>query len=645
MCGIIGLAGGVRPELVPPLLARMSDQVAHRGPDHSGVWTDPGSPVALGHRRLAIIDLAPTGDQPMVSPSGRFVIVFNGEIYDHQEHRADLHERGSRLRGTSDTEVLLTLIESIGVESALTAVDGAFALAVWDREREELTLARDRIGEKPLYYGKIGGFFAFASELTAFSVLPDAPNRPDPGALAGYLQRGFVAGTTSILPGINKVPPGSTVRWTHRAGWGQPEAYWRLVDVAQSGVDQPLEHPGEALHELESLLAQSVRRRLIADVPLGAFLSGGIDSTTIVAIGQSVSERPLHTFTVSVGGASDEAEHAAQIARHLGTNHETLPLPELSPLDLAQTAIDIHDEPFADPSSMPMAVVCAAARKRVKVCLSGDGGDELFAGYNRHRVAVGTLAKVLALPGLPRRAFAAGLSALRPGTWNAIATVLGQPTLDMGTKAHKLATALRADSVSGAYESLAAQWDPSAVLVDPVPSAPTRVPHLLTESDLEQILLQEQTGLLPDDMLVKGDRASMSAGLELRLPLLEHRIVELSWRLPPQAKFRNGRGKWPLRWILEQHVPPSLWDRPKTGFDPPLADWLRGPLREWAHDLLSPNELSSHGLLRPEPISEMLTAHMSGRRNYDYQLWTILMLQGWLDKQNRNSQGVICDGV
>lgn len=635
MCGIVGLVGPPRPQSAQ-WLDLMSRCVAHRGLDRAGTWVDERAGVHLGHQRLSIIDLTDTGNQPMTSASGRYVIAFNGEIYDFQDHRQRLVDAGVMFRGRSDTEVLLALFEVHGVVKALTIVDGAFAFALWDRADGELVLARDRLGEKPLFYGQVDGLLAFASELTAIEALPGAPRGVDPAALAGYLEQGFVPGSASIMPGVSKVPPGTVVRWTHTVGLGDPEHYWDLTDAARRGLGDPISDPATAAEELERLLSDSIRRRLISDVPLGAFLSGGVDSTTIAALAQSVSGTPLRTFTVAVGGAGDESRYAARIAAHLGTAHETLELPDLDPLELARRAIDIHDEPFADPSSIPMSLVCSAARQRVTVCLSGDGGDELFAGYNRHRVAVGSLARAQQVPRPVRGAVAAGMLAVRPESWNRLARILRRPTVDVGTKAHKLAGVLAAPTLTDAYDSLARQWDPDEVLVD---APELREQHGAVElpgaTPLDHVLLREQGGLLPDDMLVKGDRTSMATGLELRLPLLDHHIVEFSWRLPAELKFRGGRGKWPLRQILDHHVPSELWDRPKTGFDPPLADWLRGPLREWAQDLLSPAALRSEGLLRPEPIALALDQHLSGARNNDYKLWTVLMLQGWLEKRDR----------
>lgn len=630
MCGLVGLVGPADGRLADEL-DRMSAAVAHRGPDDRGRWLDSEGGVGLAHRRLSIVDLSPAGHQPMTSADGRWVVVLNGEIYDHADHRHRLESQGRRLRGHSDTEVLVELIADLGAEAALSAVDGMFALAAWDRAERQLLLARDRMGEKPLYYGRVGPRFAFASELGALRRLPDAPRRPDPEALAAFLQLGFVPAPYSILPGIRKVPPGAMVRVGRDGVAGEPCGYWSLEQVVAAGLADPLTAGDRELVDLaETTLRSSVRRRLQADVPVGAFLSGGLDSSTIVALAQEVSSRPVRSFTVAVGGATDEAQAAARVAEHLGTEHTTLPLPELDAVKLAGRVSEVYDEPFADPSAMPTALLCAAARQHVTVALSGDSADELLGGYNRYRMATGGLSRLLALPAALRTGLAAGVRGISPAAWDRIGRVASVRTPDLGTKAHKLAGALSANDPLAAYRVLARQWDPRNVMVDPpslLPASPPQ-PHA---SALASMLLADQLRTLPDDMLVKVDRASMAVALEVRVPFLDHRFVELTWRLPDRAKVRDGRGKWLVREVLHRHVPEELWDRPKLGFDPPLATWLRGPLREWAHDLLAPGRLHQQGILRPEAVAAALAEHDSGRKNHDYPLWTLLMLEAWLD--------------
>ncbi|WP_281287986.1 asparagine synthase (glutamine-hydrolyzing) [Humibacillus xanthopallidus] len=631
VCGLVGLMARGSRSLVDDL-GRMSLAVAHRGPDDAGTWVDPEAGVALGHRRLSIVDLSAAGHQPMTSADGRWVLVLNGEIYDHADHRKWLEAEGLRLRGHSDTEVLLEFIAKRGVREAVSAVDGMFALAAWDRRDRTLVLARDTMGEKPLYFGRLGPSFVFASELTAIRRLPQASTEPDPQAVAAYLRWGFVPAPHSIVTGIGKLPPGCIVHVSATGEAGPPVPFWSLHYVATEGLSKPLKVPDRQLVELaDSALRESVQRRLVADVPVGAFLSGGVDSSTIVALAQQVSTRPVKTFTVAVGGDGDESESAARVASHLGTDHTTLPLPEMDAVKMALRAAAMHDEPFADPSSIPTALLCSAAREHVTVCLSGDGADELLGGYNRYQMAQGGLARMLALPRATRAAISRSLKAVPPTGWARVARIAPGQQVDVGTKVHKLAGVLSAHDPWGAYTILATQWDPEVAMTQAPWHSPLPGPALAGASALGSMLLADQLSTLPDDMLVKVDRASMAVGLEVRVPFLSHEFVELTWRLPDNAKMRHGRGKWLLREILSQYVPHQLWDRPKVGFDPPIAEWLRGPLREWSHDLLSPERLRGQGLLRPEPIAAALAEHDSGRRNNDYALWTVLMLQAWFD--------------
>nr|WP_245613785.1 asparagine synthase (glutamine-hydrolyzing) [Knoellia sinensis] len=610
----------------------MSVAVSHRGPDDSGQWLDADRGVALGHRRLSIVDLSPAGHQPMISADGRWVLVLNGEIYDHVEHRRSLEAEGVSFRGHSDTEVLLELIARRGPEQAFSAVDGMFALGVWDRLEQVLILARDRVGEKPLYYGRVAGAFAFASELGAIRRLPNVSTTPDPAALAEYLRYGFVPGPHSILPGFEKVPPGSVVRVSATGVPQKPVPYWSLAEVASQGLADPLDLTDrELLQVTDSALRQSVRRRLSADVPVGAFLSGGVDSSTVVALAQAVSSQPVRTYTVAVGGEADESTAAAAVARHLGTDHTTLELAQIDPLDLASRAASLYDEPFADPSGVPTALLCAAARQHVTVCLSGDGADEILGGYNRYRVADGPVSWLLAAPRPLRDGAARVITAGGPETWDRWGRRLPGRLPAVGTKAHKLAGLLAASSPMAAYRSLATQWDPASVMLAAPGGGADSVPLGSGASPLARMMLEDQLRTLPDDMLVKVDRASMAVALEVRVPFLDHRFVELTWRMPERAKVRKGQGKWLVREVLAQYVPRHLWDRPKVGFDPPVAEWLRGPLHDWSHDLLSPDRLRQQGLLRPEPIVKALADHNSGSRNNDYALWTILMLQSWLE--------------
>lgn len=632
MCGIVAMLTSDGRALESGIRT-MSTAVAHRGPDDDGTWFDLDTGVGLGHRRLSVIDLSPAGHQPMVSRDGRWVLVFNGEIYDAADHRTSLEAEGVGFRGHSDTEVLLELIARDGVAGAVSAVDGMFALAVWDRRSRTLTLARDRLGEKPLYYGRSGSALVAASELSAIRRLPQTSTDLDQHALAEYLRLGFVPAPLSIIAGVRKLLPGCTVTLHPGGAIGEPTPYWSLEEVAAAGLADPLDaSDAELTDTFEAALTTSVRRRLVADVPTGVFLSGGLDSSTVAALSQSVSASPVRTFTVAVGGAHDESDAAASVARHLGTEHTTIPVEDVDPVEAANHVPAIYDEPFGDPSAIPTAILCAATRQHVTVALSGDGADELFGGYNRYRIADGGLARALRAPRPLRTAVGRTAEAIPEPVWDAVGRVLPGSVPNLATKVHKTGAFLAAADPMTAFDSLVTQWDPAIALVAPPTSGSGRRVTAPTASGLlEQMLLHDQVLTLPDNMLVKVDRASMAVALEVRVPFLDHRIAELSWRMPQRAKVRNGAGKWVVREVLARHVPRELWDRPKMGFDPPLSTWLRGELQSWAHDLLSPERLRAQGLLKPGPIGNALAKHDSRQRNNDYALWTILMLQAWLE--------------
>lgn len=632
MCGIVAMLTSDGRALESGIRT-MSTAVAHRGPDDDGTWFDLDTGVGLGHRRLSVIDLSPAGHQPMVSRDGRWVLVFNGEIYDAADHRTRLETKGVRFRGHSDTEVLLELIARDGVAAAVSAVDGMFALAAWDRRSRTLTLARDRLGEKPLYYGKSGTALVAASELSAIRRLPQTSTDLDQHALAEYLRLGFVPAPLSIIAGVRKLLPGCTVTLHPGGAIGEPTPYWSLEEVAAAGLADPLDaSDAELTDTFEAALTTSVRRRLVADVPTGVFLSGGLDSSTVAALSQSVSASPVRTFTVAVGGAHDESDAAASVARHLGTEHTTIPVEDVDPVEAANHVPAIYDEPFGDPSAIPTAILCAATRRHVTVALSGDGADELFGGYNRYRIAHGGLARALRAPRPLRTVLGRTAEAIPESAWDAVGRVLPGSVPNLATKVHKTGAFLAAADPMTAFDSLVTQWDPAIALVAPPTSGSGRRVTAPTASGLlEQMLLHDQVLTLPDNMLVKVDRASMAVALEVRVPFLDHRIAELSWRMPQRAKVRNGAGKWLVREVLARHVPRELWDRPKMGFDPPLSTWLRAELHGWAHELLSPERLRTQGLLQPGPIGNALAHHDSRQRNNDYALWTILMLQAWLE--------------
>lgn len=646
MCGIVGYWSS-RGLAEPSLIEAMALQLRHRGPDDSGIWLDEAGEVGLGHRRLAIVDLSPAGRQPMVSHCQRYVLVYNGEIYNHAELRAQLEteHRRCRWRGHSDTETLLEAISAWGVETTLRRVVGMFAFAVWDRQERQLTLARDRMGEKPLYYGYQGGTFLFASELKALAVHPHFERRINPVALAVYLQLGYILAPLSIYEGIHKLPPGTllTLRESdvRQRVLPSPQPYWSLMD-AQS---EPPRDDREAVEQLDHLLRQSIRGQMVADVPVGAFLSGGIDSSTVVALMQAESSTPVRTFTVGFHEASyNEAPYARAVAAHLGTQHAEL---YLSPEE-AREAIPlmpvIYDEPFADPSQLPTFLVARFARQAVTVCLSGDGGDELFAGYPRYAFTVSLvkrLQRYAQMPNWLRGATVRLLESVPVPILNRLTPARYRRQLGGGRLSshhrRRLVRLLRmqAYTVPDVYRFLVTEGVSSCELlcsdlrVDLMKMMPTP-----TVSDpycaMSGIDLQTY---LPDDILVKVDRATMAVSLEARVPLLDHRIVEYAWHLPSHFKVRGGTSKWILRQVLYRYVPPALVERPKSGFGVPLHEWLRSSLREWAHDLLSEESLRRSGLLNPAPIRRRWQEHLADVHNWEFLLWSLLMFQGWYQNQ------------
>ncbi|MGZ8285466.1 MAG: asparagine synthase (glutamine-hydrolyzing) [Allosphingosinicella sp.] len=649
MCGIAGFIGGRFDhggQGARAILARMTGAIAYRGPDSAGAWLDPEPGVALGHRRLAILDLSPAGEQPMTSPSGRFVTVYNGEIYNHLELRERL---AGPWRGHSDTETLLAAIEAWGVEKALGQCAGMFALALWDREEKALILARDRLGEKPLYYGWQGegadAAFLFGSELKALARHPAFRREIDRQALALFTRFNYVPAPHSIYAGIAKLPPGTFL--TLRAGEKDPAItpYWSAAQVAAEGVAAPLDiGPEEATDALERVLSKAVSQQMISDVPLGAFLSGGVDSSTVVALMQAQSSRPVKSFSIGFDDpAYNEAEHAGAVARHLGTDHVELYVRPEDALAVIPSLPSIYDEPFADASQVPTLLVSRLARRQVTVALSGDGGDELFAGYNRYRLAARNWGRISKLPRPLRRAMAQGLVALSPERWNKVAGAVS-PILPAslrlslpGEKVHKAARGLASGSADELYQGLVSSWrDPGEIVIggaEPATLGPRTLARLEGLPVCERMMALDMLTYLPDDILAKVDRAAMSVSLETRVPLLDHRVVEYAWRLPLDLKLRGGETKWVLRQLLYRHVPRALIERPKMGFGIPIDAWLRGPLKGWAEELISERRLAGEGYFRPGPIRAAWDAHHSGRANMQYQLWAILMFQSWLEGQ------------
>lgn len=653
MCGLTGFfqPGGFHAEEGAAVAAGMARRIAHRGPDDEGVWVDAEAGIALAHRRLSILDLSPSGHQPMVSASGRYVLAFNGELYNHLAWRRELEASGPRWRSASDTETLLAGIEAWGLETALVRTVGMFAFALWDRACASLTLARDRLGEKPLYYGWQGRTLLFGSELGALRGHPafDAP--VDRGALALLLRFGAIPAPFSIHAGVHKLPPGAWISVSARVPAAEPRRYWDLRQVVETGRLQPFGGtPAEAVDTLERLLGESVAQQMVADVPLGAFLSGGVDSSTVVSLMQARSSRPVRTFTIGFEDAAhDESGQARAVARHLGTAHTELRISSREALDIVPRLPAHYSEPLADPSAVPTLLVSRLARTQVSVALSGDAGDELFAGYRRYATA-----RVLWRPWSwlspgARSAAAGALRRVRPDGWGALAMTLPPqwraatrrlPVL--GDRLHKAAGVLGAESSAEFYRRVLSHWpDPAALVPGAVePAALPGDAHWPRpwqrdgDGFVQQMMGTDLLGYLPDHVLAKVDRAAMAFGLETRVPMLSPAVVEFAWSLPLGLKLRGPSGKWVLRQVLARHVPGEVVRRPKQGFGVPLGPWLQGPLQPWAQALLEPGRLAREGYLDPAPIARKWSEHLSGRHDWGFPLWNVLMFQAWLEHQH-----------
>ncbi len=654
MCGLAGFwdaspRAGV--EDAAATLRRMTHALAHRGPDDEGTWQDPAAGIALGHRRLAIVDLSPEGHQPMGSQSGRYVLVFNGEIYNHAPLRRELADAGMDFRGHSDTEVLLAAIEAWGLARALARCNGMFALALWDRRDRTLALVRDRLGIKPLYCGWVGRRLVFASELKAITQLPGFANPIDPAALPLLLRQGYIPAPHSIYRGLQKLPAGTLLTLTARdveRGRGEADflanhahPFWSARATAAAGLRDPLDgSDAEAIANLDGLLRDAVALRLRADVPVGAFLSGGVDSSLVVALAQAQSSRPVETFSIGFRAAGyDEAAQARAVAAHLHTHHHELYVGAREAMDTVPRLPELFDEPFADASQIPTFLVAQLARRSVTVSLSGDGGDELFAGYRRY-LSARHLERVLdALPRAAQTALARSLTR-HAGPYEAALAVANAclPTR-MRLRRPRAKVALLADLLrtpSAAARARLLGWhtrDPARLLAPPASAADLDAvpPTLGPRADaLAGMLFADLVDYLPDDILVKVDRASMAVGLEARVPLLDHRVVEYAWRVPLGQKIRHGRGKWLLRQVLARHVPERLLAHPKQGFSVPVGAWLRGPLRDWAQTLLDETHLREQGWFQPRRVRQLLADHMAGKVDAGACLWDVLMFQAWL---------------
>jgi len=651
---VCGLSGFLSPDAVHgaddlyAMASGMADVLSHRGPDDSGVWVDEQVGCALSHRRLSILDLSKEGHQPMLSASGRYVIVHNGEVYNFRILRHELEQRGENFRGHSDTEVILAAIETWGLLSAVKRFVGMFAFALWDRSERQLYLVRDRLGIKPLYYGWAKETFIFGSELKALKAFPTFQQPIDRGALALYMRHNYVPTPHSIYSGIYKLLPGTILKIngdTRPGNYPEPETYWSARTMAERGVTAPFSgSEDEAVQQLDELLRDAVKMRMVSDVPLGAFLSGGYDSSTVVALMQAQSERAVKTFSIGFYEKGyNEADHAKAVAAHLGTDHTELYVTPEETMAVIPDLPMLYDEPFSDSSQIPTFLVSQLARSQVTVSLSGDGGDELFSGYNRYIWGKSIWSVIKWLPFGLRSLLAGGMKSVSQDIWDSIFErfkPLTPKRLQVrlpSDKVHKLAEILTVKDPDGLYRRLVSHWktptdlvlgaeEPLTVLTDPSRKA-------LLSDFTQRMMFMDLISYLPDDILTKVDRASMGVSLEARVPLLDHRVVEFAWKLPLKFNSYNGKSKMALRQVLYKYVPKELVERPKKGFGIPIGFWLAGPLRDWAETLLGEKRLREEGFFNPGPIRKIWVEHLSGKRNWQYYLWDVLMFQAWLESQ------------
>lgn len=658
MCGLTGfletthyLTSSQKKSVTHNMLTALT----HRGPDDQGLWIDPSAGIALGHCRLSIIDLSPQGHQPMHSACGRYVMVYNGEIYNYLEIRKELQDSGvtAGWHGDSDTEVILAAISHWGLEKAISQFTGMFAFALWDKKHQTLKLIRDRLGEKPLYYGWMNKTFLFGSELKSLRKHPSWQGEIDQNVLALFFRRSCIPAPYSIYKNIFKVLPGTFVSVAQKDITKdtnsplEPIYYWSAQEIVEAGANEPLDNTEEGIiSQLDTHLRNSIKGQMIADVPLGAFLSGGVDSSTVVALMQAQSTQPVKTFTIGFEeDAYNEAHDAKAVAKHLGTDHTELYVSPREAMNIIPNLPSLYDEPFSDSSQIPTYLISKLARHHVTVSLSGDGGDELFGGYNRYLWGNRIWGKISGYSSSLRHVLNWGIKALSPKAWDSVFQFL-DPLVpksvkqrNPGDKLHKLAGILMSKHPQEMYLRLASHWDtPKSI----VPGS-EEISTLLTNSkrwaniqDFTSTMMSlDMICYLPDDILVKVDRASMGVGLETRTPFLDHRVVEYAWKIPMHMKIRNNQGKWVLKQVLYKYVPKELIERPKMGFAIPIDSWLKGPLRDWAEDLLSPDKLKNEGFLNPEPIRKVWQAHISGKENFQHHLWDVLMFQAWLMDQKR----------
>jgi asparagine synthase (glutamine-hydrolysing) len=642
MCGFAGIltSRGLAGEDLAGAAERMIAPLVHRGPDDGGTWCDEQAGVALGFRRLAIVDLSPHGRQPMSSASTRYTVVFNGELYNFRELRKELEPRGHVFRGSSDTEVVLAAFEEWGIDVAVARFIGMFAIAVWDADRRQLSLLRDRLGKKPLFVYHEPGLVTFGSELKALVAGPSFDRTIDRAALASYFRYLYVPAPRSIFARVVKLLPAHILTIADASVPLPPSRpYWSLRDAAMDGLSDPVRgSEDECVDRLDALLSEAVRCRMYSDVPLGALLSGGVDSSLVVALMQSESPRAVKTFTIGFCEEEfNEARHAARVAAHLGTDHTELMLSGEDAQALVPGLAEIFDEPLADPSQLPTLLVSKLARRHVTVALCGDGGDELFGGYNRYVYGTRMLPRLERMPRVVRQGVAAGISSVPAAAWDRVhamsaAVLPGAAHHRLGERIQKIGVLMGAESSGDMYRSLLSAWQEPETLIGAAPERSDANHDILTERTphhlLDRMMLADQSVYLPDDLLAKMDRASMAVSLEVRAPMLDHRVVELSWRLPASMKVRNGTGKWILREVLYRRVPRALIDRPKMGFSVPIDRWLSGPLRKWADGLLAPDALQSSGLDSAQ-VAQAWSDLRAGRRRSGASLWAILMFQAW----------------
>jgi asparagine synthase (glutamine-hydrolysing) len=657
MCGIAGYwhrSSQFSQEQCQGILTAMTDALVSRGPDSSGIWLDPAVGIGLGHRRLAILDLSPEGAQPMLSQSGRYALVFNGEIYNFGGLRTELCSLGYQFRGHSDTEVMLAAFTEWGVKTALQKFLGMFAFALWDTQDRVLHLCRDRFGEKPLYYSWVGDTLLFGSELKALVTHPQWQGQIDRNALTLFIRHGYIPAPHSIYSGVNKLPPGTILSFpiTQQPSAATPRPYWDLQTAVIKGIAEPF--PGsdaEGIAHLDKLLRETISEQMVADVPLGAFLSGGVDSSTIVALMQAQSPRPIKTFSIGFAEQKyNEAEYAKAVAAHLGTEHTELYVTPADALQVIPQLPSLYDEPFADSSQIPTYLLSKLTRQHVTVSLSGDAGDELFCGYERYFTAMKIWQKIGWIPNGIRAVWARLLLSISENTWDAIARNLGRfipqlRTPNFGYRIHLLASFLESKQQLDLYaKTISICKNPEQIVLDSTEpdTIVTRAPDWLVGDPrldfASQMMYVDAMSYLPDDILAKVDRAAMGVSLESRVPFLDRRVVEFAWKLPTTMKVRNGQGKWLLRQVLYQYVPQTLIDRPKMGFGVPIDSWLRTELRDWAESLLDERRLEREGYFNVRAVRQQWAEHLSGKLDRSALLWHILMFQAWLDSHRGSLQ-------